>query len=114
MTGSQSVGEGGGLAAQATRTRQITARVNHALSRRMNAFGSFGWAANDSIDGNAFDSNTYRIQAGLGYSFASWLLGNFNYSHIKQSSSGSAATDLNVDQFFLGLTAFADPWFLFR
>jgi len=111
---SQSVGTGGGLAAQATRTRQLTARVNHALSRRLNAFGSFGWADNQSIDGNAFDSTTYRIQAGLGYSFASWLFGNFNYSHINQISAGSAANDLNVDQFFLGLTAVADPWFIFR
>ncbi len=114
LNGSQSIGSGGGLAAQATRTRQITARVRHALSRRMNAFGSFGWATNKSIDGNAFDSTTYRIQAGLGYSFASWLFGNFNYSHIMQSSSGTAANDLNVDQFFLGLTAVADPWYIFR
>ena len=114
VSASQAVGTGGGLAAQATRTRTVTARIQHALSRRMNAFGSFGWSENDSIDGNAFNSTTYRIQTGLGYSFASWLLGNFNYSHIKQSSDGTAANDLNVDQFFLGLTAIADPWIIDR
>ncbi len=110
----QTVGNGGGLAAQATRTRAVTGRINHDLSRRMNAFGSVGWAENESLDGNAFDSTTYRIQAGLGYSFTSWLFGNFYYSHLIQSSSGSAATDLNVDQFFLGLTAVADPIYLDR
>ena len=110
----QTVGNGGGLAAQATRTRAVTGRINHALSRRLNAFGSVGWAENESLDGNAFDSTTYRIQAGAGYSFTSWLFGNFYYSHLIQSSNGSAATDLNVDQFFLGLTAIADPIYLDR
>ncbi len=111
---SQSVSNGVGLAAQTNRSRNVTGRINHALSQRMDAFGSVGWAANDSIDGDAFDTTTYRIQTGLGYTFASWLSGNFYYSHIRQSSSGSAATDLNVDQFFLGFTAVADPWIIYR
>jgi len=114
LTFHQTTGSGGGIASQATRTRFVTGRIQHGLSQRMNAFASFGWAENDSIEGNAFDTTTYRIQTGLGYSFSSWLFGNFNYSHIKQSSSGSAATDLNVDQFFLGLSALADPWVIFR
>jgi predicted porin len=78
----------------------------------MTAYGSLGWAKNDSVDGNAFDTTTYRIQAGLGYSLTAWLFANLAYSHIEQNSNGSAANDLRVDAVLLGLTAIADPWVL--
>lgn len=110
----QSIGFGGGLASQSTRTRTVTGYISHALSQKLNGFASLGWAKNDSVDGNAFDTNTYRIQAGLGYPFTAWLFGNLRYSHIEQRSSGSAANDLKVDAVFLGLTAVADPWVLIR
>ena len=106
----QSIGGGGGLASQATRTRTITGRISHSMTRRLNGFGSAGYAQNDSLEGQAFNTTTYRIQAGLSYDILSWLSGNLNYSHIKQRSKGSAATDLVVNQVFLGITAFADPW----
>ncbi len=107
---SQSIGDGAGLAAQKTRSRNARGRIVHNLSRRLSGFGLVGWAKNDSIDGDAIDTTTWRIQTGLNYTFTSWLFGNFSYSHINQSSSGSAGNDINVDQFFVGLTAVADPW----
>jgi hypothetical protein len=110
----QTIGSGGGLASQTTRTRVATASIRHRLSQRMNANGSLGWAQNDSTDGDAFDAATYRIQAGLGYTFTAWLFGTLGYSHIHQKSDGSAADDLNVDSVFLGLTAVADPWLIHR
>lgn len=114
LTARQTIGSGGGLASQATRTRLITGRIGHDFSQRLNAFGSVGYAQNTSTEGNAFDTNTYRIQAGIGYVFLSWLSGVLSYSHIDQNSNGSAADDLKVNQVFLGLTAFADPWILMR
>jgi len=110
----QAIGSGGGLASQTTRTRLATASIRHRLSQRMNVNGSLGWAKNDSTDGDAFDAATYRIQAGLGYTFTAWLFGTLGYSHIHQKSDGSAADDLNVDSVFLGLTAVADPWLIYR
>ncbi len=114
VTFAQTIGDGAGLAAQTTVTRRATGRIRHDLSRRLYGFARVGWANNDSIDGDALDVTTYRIQTGFGYSFTSWLFGNFAYSHINQSSSGSAANDLNVDQFYVGLTAVANPWFISR
>ena len=110
----QNIGFGGGLASQSTRTRTVTGRIGQALTQRMSGFASLGWSKNDSVDGNAFDTNTYRIQTGLGYPVTAWLFGNLLYSHIEQKSNGSAADDLSVDTIFLGLTALADPWVLIR
>jgi hypothetical protein len=114
LVGRQIIGSGGGLAAQATRTRVITGAIRHRFDREIQPYVSIGYAENDSIDGNAFDTQTYQIQAGLVYAFKYWLLGNLSYSHIDQRSKGSAATDLTVNQIFIGLTAFADPWVLLR
>ncbi len=114
LSATQTIGSGGGFAAQATRTRTVTGQGSYALTPLINAFASAGWAQNDSIDGNAFEATTYRIQAGLGYSFYRWLLGNLSYSRIDQRSRGTVATDVVVNQVFLSLTAVADPWFLIR
>lgn len=114
LTVGQTIGSGGGLASQTTRTRIATGRINHSLSQRMSATASLGWAKNDSTDGDAFEASTWRIQAGLGYTFTAWLFGNLGWSHIHQKSDGSAANDLNVDSVFLGLTAVADPWLIYR
>ncbi len=114
LSAQQTVGSGGGLASQATRTRSVTGRGNYALTARMNAFASAGWAENDSIGGIAFDTTTYRVQTGLGYSFTQWLFGNLSYSRIDQRSRGTVATDVVVNQVFLNITAVADPWFLVR
>ncbi len=114
LSAQQTIGSGGGLASQATRTRSVTGRGNYALTARMNTFASAGWAKNDSIDGNAFDTTTYRVQTGLGYSFTQWLYGNLSYSRIDQRSRGTVANDVVVNQVFLNLTAVADPWYLIR
>lgn len=114
LTARSTIGSGGGLASQATRTRIITGKIQHALSLKMNAFASVGYAKNTSTEGDAFDTNTYRIQGGISYVFLSWLFGNLGYSYIHQNSDGSAADDLQANQFFLGLTAVADPWYLMR
>ncbi len=110
----QTIGNGGGLAAQATQTRTFGLQLQHNFSQRLNGLLSLNWAHNDSIGGNALETDTYQIQASLGYTFTNWLVGNLGYSHIVQKSSGTAATDLNVDQIFLGLTAQADPWTIIR
>ncbi|WNM64029.1 hypothetical protein [Candidatus Nitrospira neomarina] len=110
----QIVGSGGGLAAQATRTRVITGRIQHRFSQQIYPFAAVAYAQNNSVDGDAFDTDTYRIQVGLNYSFKYWLIGTLNYSHLDQRSKGSAANDLQVNQVFLGLTAIADPWVLMR
>lgn len=110
----QSIGGGGGLASQATRTQTVTGSISHTFTRRLTGFGSVGYAKNKSVDGTAFDSKTYRIQSGLEYVFLPWLSGNLSYSHINQNSKGTAANDLTVNQVFLGLTAFADPWIPIR
>ncbi len=114
LSGSQAIGSGGGLASQASRTRTVTGRGSYLLTPRMETFASVGWAENVSIDGDAFDSTTYRAQAGLSYSFYSWLYGDVSYSRIDQRSKGTAASDVVVNQGFLSLTAIADPWFLYR
>jgi len=115
LNATSSIRSGGGLSSQSTRTRRTTGRIQHALSLRLNAFASVGYAQNKSTgDGNALDTNTYRIQAGGVYAFLPWRSGNFNYSHIEQFSDGSAANDIRVNQVFLGLTALADPWVWFR
>ena len=114
LSGSQTTGSGGGLAAQATRTLTVTGRGTYALTRLLNVFASVGWGRNDSVDGDAFDTNTYRFQTGLNYLFTRWLSGNLSYSRIDQRSKGTVATDVVVNQVFLGLTAIADPWFLIR
>ncbi len=110
----QTIGSGGGLASQATRSRTVTGRGSYLLTPRLNTFASVGWARNDSVDGNAFKATTYRVQTGLGYSFNEWLSGNVSYSRIDQRSKGTVATDVVVNQAFLSLTAVADPWFLYR
>ncbi len=114
LSATQNIGSGGGLASQATRTRTVTGQGNYLLTARLNTFASVGWAENVSIDGDAFDATTYRVQTGLGYSFYSWLYGNMSYSRIDQRSKGTVASDVVVNQGFLTLTAIADPWFLYR
>jgi len=114
LSGNQTMGNGGGLAAQATRTRTATGEGTYLLTPRINTFVSVGWAKNDSIGGNAFDTTTYRVQTGLGYSFTPWLFGNVSYSRIDQRSKGTVATDVVVNQVFMNLTAVADPWTLIR
>jgi uncharacterized protein (PEP-CTERM system associated) len=108
------IGAGGGVASQASRSRVLTGNINHQLSQRMSAFGSIGYAQNRSTTGNALDVDTIRIQTGLGYVFTPWLSGNLNYSHIDQNSKSSGSQDIQVNQVFLGLTAIADPWVLMR
>ncbi|MEO8326033.1 MAG: outer membrane beta-barrel protein, partial [Nitrospirota bacterium] len=104
-----------GLASQAASTQTLTGRIQHNLSTKLIGFGSLGYARNKSTGGgNAFNTNTYRVQAGISYAFLNWLSGNFNYSRIDQKSKGLAVGDIKVNQFFLGLTAFADPWVLMR
>ncbi|MDT3778206.1 hypothetical protein PJI16_11630 [Nitrospira sp. MA-1] len=111
----QTIGGGGGLASQETRTQTLTGRIQHSLSTKLNGFASFGYARNKSTqDGNAFDTNTYRVQGGISYAFLNWLSGNVSYSHINQKSKGLAVGDIKVNQVFFGLTAFADPWVLMR
>ena len=110
----QGIGNGGGLGAQATRTRTITGQINYLFTPLLNVFASAGWATNDSINGNAFDTGTYRVQTGLGYLFTRWLQGNIGYSHINQRSNGTVANDIVVNQVFWGLSAIADPWYLMR
>ncbi len=114
VSGNQTIGSGGGLASQATRTRTVTGQGNYVVTRRANAFASVGWAQNDSIGGNAFDTTTSRVQTGVSYSFTQWLFGSLSYSRIDQRSKGTVATDVVVNQVFLSLTAVAEPWFLFR
>ncbi|MGP0593573.1 hypothetical protein ACTRXD_13710 [Nitrospira sp. T9] len=115
LSANQMIGGGGGLASQETRTQTLTGRIQHTLSAKLNGFVSVGYARNKSTqDGNAFDTNTYRIQGGISYAFLNWLSANVSYSHINQKSSGLAVDDINVNQFFLGFTAFADPWILMR
>lgn len=111
----QTIGGGGGLASQETRTQTLTGRIQHNLSAKLNGFASLGYAKNKSTqDGNAFDTNTYRIQGGISYAFLTWLSGNASYSHINQKSKGLAVDDIKVNQVFLGLTAYADPWVWMR
>ncbi len=110
----QNIGNGGGLGAQATRSRTITGQINYLFTPLLSADASAGWASNDSIDGNAFDTGTYRIQTGLNYLFTRWLQGNLSYSRIDQRSNGTVADDIVVNQVFLGLSAIADPWYLMR
>ncbi|GJL69838.1 MAG: hypothetical protein NPIRA06_24730 [Nitrospirales bacterium] len=111
----QTIGGGGGLASQATRTQTLTGRIQHNLSTKLKGFASIGYAKNKSTqDGDAFNTNTYRIQGGLSYALLSWLSCNVNYSHINQKSKGLAVDDIKVNQVFLGFTAFADPWILMR
>jgi hypothetical protein len=108
------IGGGGGVTSQASRSRVLTGNINHQLSQRMNAFGSIGYAQNKSTTGNSLDVDTIIIQTGLGYVFTPWLSGNLNYSHIDQNSKSSVGRDVQVNQVFLGLTAIADPWVLMR
>jgi len=110
----QSIGGGGGLGSQATRTRTATGSLSHTFTRRLTGSGSVGYAQNVSVDGNAFDTTTYRIQSRFTYVFLRWLSGNIGYTYTNQNSKGSAANDLTVNQVFLGLTAFADPWIPIR
>lgn len=115
LTAGQTIGGGGGLASQATRTQTLTGRIQQNLSAKLNGFGSIGYAKNKSTqDGNAFDTRTYRVQVGLSYAFLNWLSGNVNYSHIDQKSTGLAVGNIKVNQVFLGFTAFADPWVWMR
>lgn len=115
LRANQTIGSGGGLAAQAVRSRTITGRIQHSLSSKLSAMGSVGYARNESTeDGDAIDTTTYRIQAGIEYVFLSWLSGSLSYSRLDQNSSGSAAIDIKANQVFLGFTALADPWVLMR
>ncbi len=114
LSARQNIGSGGGLGAQATTTRTVTGQGTYSLTPRMNAFVSVGWGQNKSVDGNGFDTNTYSVQTGVGYTVTRWLFGNVGYSRIDQRSKGTVATDVVVNQVFMGLTAVADPWFLIR
>ena len=110
----QNIGNGGGLGAQATRSRTVTGQINYLFTPLLNAFASAGWSSNDSIGGNAFDTGTYQVQTGLSYLFTRWLQGNLSYARIDQRSNGTVANDIVVNQVFLGLSAIADPWYLLR
>ena len=115
LDASSTIGSGGGLASQATQTRILTGRIQHALTLKMNTFASVGYAQNKSVgDGDALDTKTYRIQSGVGYGFLPWLFGNLIYSHIDQRSHGSAAGNVKVNEIYFGITAIADPWVLIR
>lgn len=115
LTAGQTIGSGGGLASQAARTQTLTGRIQHNLSTKLSGFGSIGFAKNKSTGGgDAFDTQTYRVQAGLSYAFLNWLSGTVNYSHIDQKSNGLAVGNIKVNQVFLGFTAFADPWVFMR
>ena len=114
LSASQTTGSGGGLASQGTRTRTVTGSIFHDVSYRMSAFGSLGYAQNDSVGGNAFNTKTYRGQVGLRYTFLRWLYGTASYSYINQRSKGTVATDVVVNQVFLSLSAVADPWYVMR
>jgi hypothetical protein len=115
LTAGQTIGGGGGLASQAATTQTLTGRIQHNLSAKLNGFASLGYARNKSVgSGDAFDTNTYRIQGGISYAFLTWLSGNVSYSHLDQKSNGLAVDDIKVNQVFFGLTAYADPWVLMR
>ena len=115
LSANQTIGGGGGLASQAARTQTITGRIQHTLSTKLNGFASLGYARNKSTGGGeAFNTNTYRVQGGISYAFLTWLSGNMSYSHIDQKSNGLAVGNIKVNQVFFGLTAFADPWVWMR
>ena len=110
----QNIGDGGGLLNQPVESKTVTGRIFHEISRKLGGFISFGWAKNKSVSGNSFRSTSYRIQTGLDYVLASWLTGNFSYSYLNQDSKGASARSATVNQFFLGLTAYAPPWRIFN
>ena len=105
---------GGGLAAQGAQTRVVTTQLVHQFGPRATGFVFGAYAQNKSIDGSAFDVDTYRGQVGLSYLFLRWLSGSVAYSYVEQQSKGTAANDLTVNMVMLSLSAWADPWHLMR
>ena len=110
----QQIGNGGGLAAATTLSQTVFLRVNKLITRDVSVFGSFGFGRNTSLAGPAIDLITYQGNGGVSIAILSWLNGVGSYSYQNQDSSGTFGNTAQSHNFFVGLTATALPWRIFK
>ena len=110
----QRIGSGGGLAAATTLSQTVLLRANKLITQYVSVFGSFGFGRNTSLAGPAIRLNTYQGNGGVSIAISSWLNGVGSYSYRNQDSSGRFGTTAQSHNLFVGLTATALPWRIFK
>lgn len=110
---SQYIGNGGGLAASATVTRNVVLVASRQFSRTFSGFIQVGYAKNQSISGNVIDVQTVQGKAGINVGFLSWLSGFLYYSYVNQDAISGFGNTAQNNQIYFGVSAAAPTWELF-
>ena len=110
----QQIGNGGGLAATTTLNQTVFVSANKSVTEYVSLFGTFGFARNASLTGQAIRLTTFQGNAGVSVAILSWLSGIGSYSYQNQESSGTFGNTAQSHNILIGLTATAPSWRLFR
>lgn len=96
---------GGGLTSGIVANQSADLGIQTILAKKLSGNLSGTYATNKSPSGSSLDIVSYSGTTGLVYEILAWLKGQLQYSYFKQNSHGTASSDFNRNQVFVGLTA---------
>ncbi len=110
----QQIGAGGGLAASTTLNQNVILTASKTITRYISGFLNFGYGRNRSLAGRAISTDSYQFQGGANVRILEWLSGGVTYSYRNQDSSGQFGRSGQSNSIFVGLTATADTFTIFK
>lgn len=110
----QRIGAGGGLAVSTTINQNVVLTASKTITRYISGFLNFGYGRNRSLAGRAISNDAYQFQGGGNLRILEWLSGGVTYSYINQDSNGQFGRSAQSNSIFVGLTATADTFTLFK
>jgi len=110
----QRIGIGGGLAASTTLYQKVVFRASKTITRYISGFLNFGYGRNRSLAGRAIATDSFQFRGGANVRILEWLSGGVTYSYRNQDSSGQFGRSAQSNSIFVGLTAIADTFTIFK
>jgi len=111
---SQRIGVGGGLAASTTVRQNVVFTASKTITRFISGFLNFGYGRNRSLAGRAIATDSYQFRGGANVRILEWLSGGVTYSYRNQDSTGQFGRSAQSNSIFVGLTATADTFTIFK
>lgn len=110
----QRIGAGGGLAVSTTLNQNVVFTASKTITRYISGFLNFGYSRNRSLAGPAISTDSYQFRGGANVRILEWLSGGVTYSYRNQDSSGQFGRSAQSNSIFVGLTATADTFTIFK
>ena len=110
----QRIGAGGGLATSTTINQNVVFAASKTITRYISGFLNFGYSRNRSLAGRVISTDSYQFRGGGNVRILEWLSGGVTYSYRNQDSSGQFGRSAQSNSIFVGLTATADTFRIFK